>query len=693
MKAILLFLVVLSFPLHAAQPSKAEWTFLFYIGSDEEEVRRPTMEMLKNIEKTPGLVKNGPINVIAQVDDVDDDPNYRYQLLFQKDGNRTLEIQSPAIPEKQIGLDFKYKELDSGNVVTFKEFVQWGMQAYPAKHYAVIIGGHTWATSGVIQDFFDGEKLEMSSIIKLYELRRALEEVIREDQLRKTPLLKDGKFDLFFADACIMGQFEVALELEKQFKYFAGSSVEMPFHSVPYSRVFSHLLKALAENKEKKLSETELTEQGLIRPLIREFATSHGPQGELAKAEGEVDITAAFALRTDKLRKVSTSLKALTSLLLSKPYIDHREAILREIKPAADADRNADLYYLTELFDNYFQRHKKEDEKTWQKAIDTNLTLRKSLGVLATNYAVKPIALQHEEAEGAMLKIEVDTMPGKEMIACLSLRNLYLLNPKLRDALPTFLNAKGKKVDMKNLDCHEAALEVKYDAQQAKPLFEKAWKIKETLGMTLEWPTKMPGYLIDLPYSEVEKEKIHKGTAKQQKLDEITIAKRTLSLWIPKKGKTLQREVIARLPGSHRIAIDYLSQEPKIAEKYKSFTLKTVSIPVDPYQIVENPKKLANPDVPNEPGLYVILANSNGSYFKNGLGIYLNRKYANGYYTGGRTPIEQIEKEPYQLQVQQMMKDLIGKKAQNTYTIHGNDFYRLHRVIETGWDQFIFTGP
>jgi hypothetical protein len=87
-------------------------------------------------------------------------------------------------------------ELNMGDPRTLVDFATWGIQAYPARHYALIFWDHGAAWPGVASDdTSDGDMLTLP------ELADALAELRRRTGVQK--------LDLIGFDACLMGQIDV----------------------------------------------------------------------------------------------------------------------------------------------------------------------------------------------------------------------------------------------------------------------------------------------------------------------------------------------------------------------------------------------------------------------------------------------------------------------------------------------------
>lgn len=84
--------------------------------------------------------------------------------------------------------------VDQASPQNLQDFLQWGMKKFPARHYAVVIGGHGAGFMGCVTD---GPRRKM---MRLPQLRQALENSPRRP-------------DLVAFNSCLMGGLEMAEEL------------------------------------------------------------------------------------------------------------------------------------------------------------------------------------------------------------------------------------------------------------------------------------------------------------------------------------------------------------------------------------------------------------------------------------------------------------------------------------------------
>lgn len=169
---------------------EAEWTVIVYYGGSSN--LEPAL--LRDIDEFKrGGGSGEDVRVIVLMDrlpitDADDDETvidkaYLFELVLDDGG------QEIAAPQIDLG------EIDSGDGLTFARFMAWSIQQYPARNYAVALGGHGAGWRGIITDEVN------HSIISLTEMQAAL--------LTAQGLIgRERPFALLINDACLMSSVE-----------------------------------------------------------------------------------------------------------------------------------------------------------------------------------------------------------------------------------------------------------------------------------------------------------------------------------------------------------------------------------------------------------------------------------------------------------------------------------------------------
>ena len=207
------------------QPTR-KWTVLVYLNAanDLEVFGALNTNQMEQIGST------GDVNVVVQYKRIqgqfdssegDWGGTRRYFITKDSDTNR---VSSAVLSENS--------SLDMGAPQTLQDFIQWGVQTYPAEHYCLVVWNHGagWrsvklpkTTRGVSYDD------ETSSHIDTVALPAALD------------LGSGRKWDLIAMDASLMQMAEVAYEIRDKASYLVGSEESPPGTGYPYHRVLGKL--------------------------------------------------------------------------------------------------------------------------------------------------------------------------------------------------------------------------------------------------------------------------------------------------------------------------------------------------------------------------------------------------------------------------------------------------------------------
>lgn len=148
-------------------------------------------------------------------------------------------------------------ERNTGDPRTLEAFLEWAMENFPARRYALIVGGHGdgWAATlpkpselgganardpgrignGIALDETTGDPALPKDWLTVSDLRRVLTRVANRHRGGK-PL------ELYAADACFMQQAEVAFELRNQAKFIYGSVPVMAYQGLPYAALLKNFV-------------------------------------------------------------------------------------------------------------------------------------------------------------------------------------------------------------------------------------------------------------------------------------------------------------------------------------------------------------------------------------------------------------------------------------------------------------------
>ncbi len=170
--------------------AEANWTFMVYMDGDcnLEESAIDDMNEMEMVGSTD------EVNIIALLDRMpghdDSNGDWVTTKLFEvtEDPSSDGIIRSTSV---DLG------ELNMGDPNTLADFAVWGIENYPAEHYALIIWDHGGGWKSVANDETSG-----NDGIKMPELDSALFWIINDTSIER--------LDIIGFDTCLMGQLEVA---------------------------------------------------------------------------------------------------------------------------------------------------------------------------------------------------------------------------------------------------------------------------------------------------------------------------------------------------------------------------------------------------------------------------------------------------------------------------------------------------
>jgi hypothetical protein len=254
----------------------ADWTLMVYMIANNNLSRAGWADL--NEMETVGTTK--AVNVVAEVKF---SPDYSYDLDPQFLGNKVFRMEVDkdsdtsdvtSLQGSQTGGSFNMS--DPARVA---EFVKWGAQLHPAKHYALVMWNHG---AGYKEAFVDGDTLlSLKDVV----------DGIRDSQVH---------LDLVGFDACLMGMQDVAYSMRGVANYLIASEEVEPGAGYPYDDILTGLA-----------ADTKMNAAGLGTLIVDKYAESYvggyRPQDvtssviDLSKVEAATEQLAsvADALKTD----------------------------------------------------------------------------------------------------------------------------------------------------------------------------------------------------------------------------------------------------------------------------------------------------------------------------------------------------------------------------------------------------------
>ncbi len=206
-----------------APPSTGEtavWTVLMYQDADDNVLEEDIFMDLNEAER---IGSTGEVILIAQMD--------RYDGGFEGEDEVTGAVRYVLTQDDDLEVinSDEVEDLGEINMADGEEltaFLVWGMQNYPAEHYAVILSDHGtgwpggWTDPEPENDPDETEIDGFDDMLYLPELQQALHNALDETGV--------DKFDLVGFDACLMGSLEVFAALEPVADYAVASQETEP---------------------------------------------------------------------------------------------------------------------------------------------------------------------------------------------------------------------------------------------------------------------------------------------------------------------------------------------------------------------------------------------------------------------------------------------------------------------------------
>jgi len=255
----------------SAPAAAAAWTVLVYADGDND-LESAAIEDVNQMELAPA---SDQVNVLVQLDrspsPFSDTSNGNWS------GARRYKIAPDSDPSViQSSLLADLGNTDMGDPTVLVDFVEWGIHAYPADHYALILWDHGSGWRALSETppakaiCFDDTS---NDYLTLAEVKTALASV-------RTALGRG--LDVLACDACIMGEVEIAYALRSSVDYYVASEENVPNAGFPYNDLLA------------RLEATPTMGAGdFCRDLVSTYRTSYsgGDQGRLSVTLSAVDLS------------------------------------------------------------------------------------------------------------------------------------------------------------------------------------------------------------------------------------------------------------------------------------------------------------------------------------------------------------------------------------------------------------------
>ncbi|MCC6442126.1 MAG: hypothetical protein IT210_01580 [Armatimonadetes bacterium] len=297
-------------------PGGRFWTVLVYMDADNDLEEFSIL----NIRQMERLGSNDNIALVVQVDrrpgfytDVQNDWTGTRRYYITKDPTDDNIIRSQPLADMG--------EVDMGNPDRLKEFIQWGANAYPAQHYAVILWNHGagWRKGhaadpgrGVLYDDTNGTFMTMAQLA--------------------AGLNAGMPLDLISFDASLMGMIEVAYEIKDLAPLMVASEESPPGPGYPYDKILAHLF-----------ANPQMTATELGGFFVQEHIAAYPNQN--------VTQSLVSLPKVPALAQAVNGFAALLNARLADPNLKNTFRLQRQNSVSYAYEYYRDLYHFTDLVD------------------------------------------------------------------------------------------------------------------------------------------------------------------------------------------------------------------------------------------------------------------------------------------------------------------------------------------------------
>ena len=172
-----------------------EWTLMLYLDGDESAMQQDFIAAFHDMI-AKGVGSSQQVNVVIQFDRIPQREDFDGWTIAHRFYYTPGLAPTPDNAITDWGDGTGGREVNMADPNTLSDFIDWAHNAYPAKHYALMVADHGYGWRGLIIDqTSDGD------FMTLKEFAGVLENA-------------EPKFDLLLLNACLMQMIEVMHEIE-----------------------------------------------------------------------------------------------------------------------------------------------------------------------------------------------------------------------------------------------------------------------------------------------------------------------------------------------------------------------------------------------------------------------------------------------------------------------------------------------
>jgi hypothetical protein len=205
---------------------RAEWTFMVYLDADNNLEGAG----IGDFQEMAQVGSSAHINIVVQMDRAAGFDTSNGDWTDCRRFYITNGLTPAANPLQNLG------EINMGNPNELVNFVQWGVEQYPADNYLVVLWDHGMGCVGLPSQSIIGgvcyDDASNGDCITMAELRQAML-TIRGSLGRN--------LNIIGFDACLMEMVEVAYQVRDTADIMVGSEEYIPWFGWPYEDILTHL--------------------------------------------------------------------------------------------------------------------------------------------------------------------------------------------------------------------------------------------------------------------------------------------------------------------------------------------------------------------------------------------------------------------------------------------------------------------
>ncbi|MCG2825047.1 MAG: clostripain-related cysteine peptidase, partial [Thermoplasmatales archaeon] len=204
-----------------------KWTFMVYMVGDNNLEQY----LINNFENMSAVGSTADVNIVVQFDRHDD-----YDARYDDWNTSKRYYVTPGMTPTIANALQDLGEVDSSKPGVLSDFINWSINNYPAKHYALILGDHGLGIGGLCEDEKRTATPGGSAVwMSLNELKQALQMANSNNGV---------KLDIIGFDACLMGMAEVDYQIHEFANISVHSQETEDGNGWPYNPILANLTAA-----------------------------------------------------------------------------------------------------------------------------------------------------------------------------------------------------------------------------------------------------------------------------------------------------------------------------------------------------------------------------------------------------------------------------------------------------------------